>query len=278
MDVNNGSSSYHVGKLVADNGTYRIYLCTQKGTNRQCLLQVSTGLENNGRLDRQAYILRELARKSDELEAEYAKIKPNPDSWLNYGLGFPEVIDSFTFAEQGNRRINVLAFRNVEDVTTLVPLDNLTRKDKRRIDIRTSVWILGKLLKLLTFVHSEGFATGLMTGNNVVIEPNKHYPVIFDWSLAIMAEPGTLSAEYQQGDIRGAARSVLIALGSNLKTGEIPGADETTRAYTDYMLGLAKYTSTTSAQVAHQRFYEICDSIWERGFYPFTTLQLDDER
>lgn len=274
MEVTNGSTRYRVGSLVADNGRYRIYTCNRDDTVCQGLLQISTSVEHNGGLDREAYILGELKCKSDELEEAYAKVKTNPESWLNYDLGFPRVVDSFICAEQGGRRINILAFRNVEDVSRLVPLDNLTSKDRLRIDLRTSVWPMGKALKLLTFAHSEGITVGLMTGSNILIEPNEHYVVIFDWSLAKTAASSDVPKDDQRKDITEAARAVVTAIGGDMEEGIFPNEDDANRTFTDYLLWLAK-GNASSAETAHRRFYELADSIWPRKYHPFTTLPLD---
>ena len=126
MDVMNGSAHYHVGDQVAVSDQYRTYICTQIGTGRLCLLQVATEVAHNGVLDRWAYVLRELEARSAAVEAEYAKTQTDPKMRLNYGLQFPEIVDSFLFEAQGGRRINIVAFRHVDDPRRLVPLDNLS--------------------------------------------------------------------------------------------------------------------------------------------------------
>lgn len=271
-EVMNAGSCYQVGKRVADNAAYRTYLCKEKGTERQCLFLISTDLKHNAQLDRWAYVLRELKRKSDEIEEEYAR-STGASRPLNYDLEFPEVLTCFVAADQGNRRILILTFRSIETVTEMVPLSNLTSKDRLRVDLRTSVWIIGKLLKLLTFAHSEGFATELMSGRNILIAPNRHYTLVFDWSRALMAEPGQLPTACMRKDIMGAARAALVALGSDLAKGTVPDTDDAERPYIDHLFWLAK-GNTDDAQEAHRRLYEISDSLWERQFHPFTTKPL----
>jgi hypothetical protein len=273
MEINHGSSCYRVEKKVADGDTYRTYLCTEKSTGRCCLFLITTSVQQNGQLDRWAYALRELKRKSDEIEAEYAQVKADDSRPLNYDLQFPEVLDCFVSAEQGGRRILIVAFRNVEKVTDLVPLSNLTSKNRLRVDLRTSVWIAGKLLKLLTFAHSEGIATGLMSSRNILIAPNIHYVVMFDWSQATVAEPNELTIESKREDIMGVSRSVLTALGSDLTQGAIPDTNDTELPYAEFLFWLAR-GNENNAEKAHRRLYEISDSIWQRQFYPFTTKPL----
>ncbi len=277
IEISNGSDFYQVGKKVAETGNYRLYLCRQDGTGRQCLLQIATALAQNGGLERAAYVLGELKHRTDELEAEYARVKADPKVLLNYDLGFPELIGSFVCQEQGERRINVLAFRNVEDVSRLVPLVNITDKDRLRVDLRTSAWIMGKLLKLLVFAHNEGISVGLLNGNNVVIEPDEHYVVIFEWSLA-QTYPEAVPREIQRQEISQAAQAVITVLGGDLKTGIFPDdGEEAFDQYGEYIMRLAQ-GSESNTERAHTKFYELIDSLWKRGYHPFTTQSLDADK
>ncbi|MDO8424881.1 MAG: hypothetical protein Q7S70_03000, partial [bacterium] len=86
MEIKNDSRVYQIGKQVGGSGNYRLYLCMQAETNRQCLLQIATATEFNGELQLSAYILKELQRRADELEKEYEAVKKDPKVLLNYQL------------------------------------------------------------------------------------------------------------------------------------------------------------------------------------------------
>lgn len=298
MEIKGEKGVYRIGNLAAEAEAYRLYLCSQVETGRQCLLQIANTEEQNGQLDRAAYLLGELARRAEELEEEYAKVKTNPKSVLNYNLGFPELVDSFVCPEQGGRRINVLAFRCVEEVGKMVPISNITEKDRLRVDPRTSAWMMGKALKLLAFAFSEGISVGLTTGKNLLIEPDKHYVLIFDWSGASTHPEVPKKTRCQE--ISQAAQAVITALGGdgpsgfipndgdepferfvNLRQKEIDGAEspdelrqqyqaEAFRQYADFLLDLAR-GAESDAERAHREFYELVDALWPREFYPFTT-------
>ena len=272
MIVENGLAAYAAGKLVADNGVYRIYLCEEMASERQCLLQVATETKHNGALDRSAYLLRELARVSEVVDAAYAASKSNPDKRLGYDKLFPELVDSFISLQQGERRLNVLAFRNVKDVSDMVPLANLASKDRLRVDLRTSAWIMGRLLKLLGLVHNEGIAARNLSGGNILLEPAKHYAVVFDWSTAQLYS-GEVPKEERAEDIKQAARVVIAALGGQVVDGYIPDIHDAVRPYTDYLLRLAE-GHESNAEKAHHKFYELVDGLWERKYYKFTTMPL----
>jgi hypothetical protein len=272
MEITNGSCLYHVGKIVAKAQEYNLYLCTTE-EGRECLLQIAADKGQNGALERAAFVLGELKQRSDALEEEYESVKKDPEAMLNYDLGFPEIVDSFVCSEQGNRRINILVFRNITEVGTMVPIIGITQKDHLRVDLRTSAWIMGKLLKLLVFAHSSGIAVGRVTGNNILIEPDRHYVLFFDWSLAHLFA-GEVPEETRRGEISEAAKSVIVVLGGNMERGDFPDdGDECFYQYTSHLLLLAGGRER-SAERAHAQFYRLIDEFWKREYYPFTTHPL----
>jgi len=78
MEIANGHLLYEVLELVREIEEFHLYLCIQKNTGRECLLQIATEAKYNGDLQRNVFILKELKRLSDELEMEYAKVKKDP--------------------------------------------------------------------------------------------------------------------------------------------------------------------------------------------------------
>lgn len=266
---------YDTGDIVAKakNGSYEIYMCAQDGT-RQCLLKIATASEHNGVLQRAAYILKELERRADELEAEYSLVKTDPNVLLNYQLGFPELVDSFIAKEQGGLQVNVLVFRCVEDIGRMVPLTNITKKDGRRVDLKTSAWIMGRSLKLLEFTFSGGFSVD-SSGSNILIEPDEHYVLIFDWTMSEIYQGG-VPIETRLLQIAQAARAVITVLGGDWKTGFFPNDGDEPEAfgpYTNYLLRLAR-GNESNAERAYKEFYELVDKLWERKYHPFTTKLL----
>lgn len=274
MEIASGDRLYRVGKAVAETGEYRLYLCQEKCTERGLLLQVASEAAYNGKLDRAAFVLKELALKAEEIEADYVRASGDPKKPINYHLGFPEMVDSFVCPEQGGRRINILAFRHVDDVTKMVPIVSITERDHLRVDLKTSAWIMGKVLKMLTFAHSEGVTVGQLGGNNILIELDQHYVVLFDWSLA-QTYSGSIPDEVLRAEIAAAAESVIIVLGGDPETGEIPhDGGEDFKPYTEYLLRLGR-GEEKDAKTAHQQFYRlITEKLGWKGFHPFTTRRL----
>ncbi|MBI4257242.1 serine/threonine protein kinase [Candidatus Uhrbacteria bacterium] len=265
-------TEYMVGDLVGQTATYRLYLCTQVGTGRQCLLQVAKETTHNGDLDRTAYILRELRAKADELERQYESRRRFPDERLNYHFGFPEAVESFVVKEQGGRRINVLVFPCVDNVIQLVPLYNIIYKDHKRVNTRTSAWIMGKILKILVFAHDQEFQVNNLEPSNILIEPDLHFVVVFDWSDA-RSSPHGMEADLTRADIMKAAHAVITLLGGDATMRSFPeDGVENASVYLDHLLQLAAGRQSSAAH-AHKEFYQLLkNSLHWKGFHPFTTL------
>ncbi len=273
MFVSHGSRQYNVGEIVARTISYRLYFCSQNREDmHKNLLQIATGLAYNGELDRASYILGTLLDHANKLEDEYNRVKTDPKDMLNYKFGFPELLDSFLCEKQGGRRINILGFRRVEDVRSMVPLYNIVHHSNRRIDLQTSVWIMGKLLRILTFAHSAGISVGDVSLGNVLIEPQKHYLIVFNWANARQHQGG-VPQDMVRDEIRSVATTVIKVLGG---TDEHPVPNDGGEQYEDYIAHLATLASrgASTAESAHRMFYALADRLWSSGFYPFTTLPL----
>ena len=263
---------------LANAPSYRLYVCNQQSTGRNCLLQIATDIKHNGSLDRMSYILKEFVGFAQELEEEYAKNPRNAGKELGYQYGFPELVDSFISSEQKNRRINILAFRCVADIEDMVALGMIGGKYCKRVDLRTSGWIMGKALKMIDFAHSNGVAVNATSERDIVVEfkKNKHYVVLFNWAEAEIFRD-TVPEEKRLRDISQAAQSVIAVLGGDWKRNFLPDDGEKAfPKYSEYLLRLAQGLGGHNAERAHSRFYEIVDEFWPREFYPFTTKNLND--
>jgi hypothetical protein len=270
--VEHGARRYNVGEMVAKMAAYRLYLCTVEGDEHRRLFQVATAVDNNGVLDRTAYLLGLLLEQAEKLETEYREVKGEPEAKLNYQLLFPELIDSFELPEQGGRRANVLGFRNVSDTRQMVPLSNLVRKDRHRVDLKTSAWIMGRLLKLLAFAHGQGITVRDVTPRNVLIEPDRHSVVVFDWGRAQQYPDGVPTLDVRE-DILGAARTVIDVLGGTVETGFPNDGTDAFAPYAERLTALAR-NGERDADQAHREFYELVDGLWPRAYHPFTSFPL----
>lgn len=280
MELEGSSYTYRIGDKVGTTKTYNLYRCTQLETRRDALLMIALNTKSNGVLDRLAYLLRELKKQSDQLEEAFNAVKERPEQRLNYHFGFPELLESFRAPEsQGRRRVNVIAFACADRIGEMVPLSNIVKKDGQRVDLQSSVWILGKFLKVLAFAHDQGVEVGRLSMSNLLIQPSEHLVTIFDWSSAQLHSTGEVPRDSRRDEISALARSVIGALGGNAARRHIPRDEKDADTYDRYTRFLFQLVGGrwADAHAAHSDFYEMVDGLWERGFHPFATLPLNSE-
>jgi len=260
----NGSNKYSVGHLVAKSANSNFYICSDD--ERQYFLQVAASVEQNVKLDFAAYTLRELKRISDIYEKRFrARF---PDKHLNYDWLFPTIISSFLPNDQGGRMVNVLAINNGDSLDQMVPLSNILKKDRRIIDLATSVWIAGRLLKLLVLTHDQCISP-VIDSDNIIIEPKKHHVIVLDWINAKMHQ-NEVPEDVRMQDVVNVATITLAAIG---ETNEQSSRYQD-NVYVDFLKSLVDNPSGDTKQVysdfesAHGELFE--DNI----FYPFTTFPI----
>jgi hypothetical protein len=168
-------------------------------------------------------------------------------------LGFPDIIK--------------------EQVMELAPLERIASRENTRVDPRTSAWIMGKLLKLLTFTHDHG-VTSTITGENILINKNEHFVALFDWSNSLQREE-PLSGHVAAGEIAAAAKEVIKALGGNPDTGELPQDDQLPDVRYEAFLWNLACEKQDNAHEAHQGFYRLVDELWPKGFHPYAAYPLE---
>lgn len=262
-------AEYEISSPVAYTSTYRLYVCRDE-SGGSYLLQIATEIEHNGGLERAAFILRCLMASSRRHDETYAK--DNNGHKLHYDRLFPSIVETFISQEQQRRRVNILTFTDVPEVTRLLPMSNLKSKDQLRVDPMTNAWILGRLLKLMTLVHAEGISIRTLSSNNILLEPALHFAIVLDWSSAWM-HPDKVPLEDATADIARAAQAAYGALG-DIDSGTY-GFDDADLRYID-LLRLLKdgKAGKLNALQSHALFYEQVREIWPSEFHPFTTLSL----
>lgn len=272
LDIEGNNDSYTVGDLVAENSRYRVRKCTNSD-GRELLLQVAVDDSHNGDVAKNAFLLSQLKSVADATQKRYEESERTGS--LSYDLGFPELCDNFVLESQGGRQVNILGFRYVDEVSSVIPLVKFW-KSSLRVDLRTSAWIMGKLLKVVSFAHDNRMEVSRISGNNVLIEPDKHYTLVFDWSNVVIHEEA-VPASVRRREIQASAQTVIKALGGDLDRARANDAD---LPYTNH-LQLLSTTGESDATEAHRAFYEIVDSlcedpesVWEKGFHEFTTHAL----
>jgi len=254
--MSNFSDIYNLHNLVAKNTRFELFKCTNK-TGEEFLYQTPTEIGDE-HVDKNVFFLDKLNIFSNEVQASCETV-------LNYNLGFPSVVDRF---DDNGQSSYVLKFNGVDCISDVIPIIKLC-KEGFCVDLRTSAWIMGKLLKTISFAHANGIEICDISANNVLMYPNMHYVVIFDWSKAELTK---ITSVIAKREIKKAANVIIKAVGGDLASSRLCDADD---LYINYIEKLAENGETTAVK-AHTNFYNIVDelcsipgSVWKSGFHEF---------
>lgn len=261
--------TYPVSQRLGGTDEFSLFLSREAGKPDR-VIKIATDVAHNGVLDREAFTLTEMREEADQIETEYAKTVKNALP-LNYQLCFPTLIESFIAEDQEGRRVNVMEMPAGPDITRLVPIGHIPDREQNRVDPKTSAWIMGKLLKLLVFAHSQGLAVGQVTGDNVLIERDEHYVAVFDWTKAVRY-PEEIPDEVAAAEIAAAAQEVFALLGGDAKAGTLPPDEQLEDDRYAALLKRFASGAESDASNAHEEFYALVRALWpHRGFHPYAT-------
>lgn len=263
---------YVVGLELGSNERFKFYQCTFED-DKTCVLKIARKPAFNGLLDREVFLLQNLAHEALALEVEYQKVKQT-DRLLNYHFFFPKLLESFISLDQGNSRISIVSFKHVaNNLSDLTPLSYLKEKEEVRIDPRSSAWILGKLLTMLAFLKDQSVFVSDLSGDNIFINRSQHYVMLFDWTQAIWGG-GEISKDSISLNISKITKEVIKALDGDFSIKKLPENDQLiNNDYEKYLFELSS-GMLKDYIFAHKKFYEIVLSAWPREFYEFKTYCL----
>lgn len=269
--IKSPKGQYAIGSLLGETETFALYECFLPDDSVG-ILKIAKAVKDNGPLDREAYLLQLMREKALEIEAEAARVEPR-EREMGYQRFFPNLIESFIAVDQGNRRVSILSFTEISDkLSDLAPLEQLASREHIRVDPKTSVWILGKLLKMLDFAHFQGVNVKL-DGENILINRERHLVTIFDWSESMIIG-GEVSPSDACMEIQRAAKEVILALGGDPEMGKIPKDSQLKDDGYERLLFSLVDGHETSANVAHKKFYKFVRAEWPGKFHPFTAYAL----
>lgn len=270
--VQGKDSRYVVDQEIGGTSEYRVYRCTrEENPGQQLMLKIAATRAQNGALDREAFLLTTLRERAATLEAEYARIKPG--GLLNYQIGFPNLVETFSAESQGGRRVLILSFKASDQVSDLVSLAMVRERDQVRVDPKTSAWVMGKTLKIMAFAHGDDITVGSVTGDDILIERGHHLVTFFDWSRATR-HPGGVSHSLARAEISSAAREVMLLLGGDPNSGIIPPDEQLPDdCYQAFLAGLVR-GQYHDASEAHSAFYQLVEVMWGRRFHPYASYPL----
>jgi hypothetical protein len=264
--------SYVVGSELGSNERFKFYQCAFE-SDKTCILKIARKPAFNGLLDREVFLLQNLAQEALALEAEYQKVNQS-DKLLNYHFFFPRFLESFISLDQGGSRISVISFSHVaNDLSDLTPLSYLKEKEEVRIDPRSSAWILGKLLTMLAFLKDQSVFVTDLSGDNIFINRSQHYVMLFDWTQATWGN-GEMSKDLVALNISKITKEVIKALDGDLVSKKLPENEQLiNNDYEKYLFELSSGVWKDFI-LAHKKFYDMVLSVWPREFYRFKTYCL----
>lgn len=213
---------------------------------------------------------------AEELEAINREIEATLNRRLHFDLLFPSLVENFTSSEgQGRRQINILSFTDM-DAREFMPLTQIMAKNQR-VDLKTSAWIIGRMLKLLGFVIMSRVSASF-TPEKFLLGPEKHHLMLLDWVNAHTVF-GSSVEDVNLNILRiGQCGLDLIGATYDQKNWEYAyPLEENEYEYIDFLHRMATlsgnfYRSYDDALVPHRLFYSVVDRAWGKAYHPFTTF------
>lgn len=127
-------------------------------------------------LTHEAVVLSTLCSIAADMDREEVAAGRTP---FGYGTFFPNLVEAVQVEDK--RVVLFLGYHpEIASYAQLRPLSLLTRGS--RVDLKSTVWILGKALKLMRFVHDCGYSIGLVDPSNLFLEPDLHGVFVLDFS------------------------------------------------------------------------------------------------
>jgi hypothetical protein len=224
-------------KPIVQTNVFRLYP-SKLPSGQLGLMKIAVAKEQNLILDREARLLNSLQREADEIDQE-ADEKGETKPF--YGAMFPNVVEKIN--AEGRTALFLGFDDSISSYKQLMPLSLQTKSN--RVDLQTTVWIFGKLLKLLDFIHRQGYALGSMNAGNILLETSLHGVIVLDFSNAIKSSMTEL-------EVSTAAKVIWEAAGDI----EDP---------LEYSVFLKRAMSgARSANLVYKDLYDLSDQIWPK--------------
>jgi hypothetical protein len=263
------------GSALVATDEWKLYVA-KLPTGQLGLMKIAATPEHNSVLEREARILQTLQKIATDMDNEATERGEVP---YFYGALLPLMLESFV--SDDGRVVMFLGYHST--ISTYKQLNPLVRVlDGQRIDLKTGTWLLGKLLKLLGFVHSAGFSVGLVDTSNVFIEKELHGVLVLDFSGA----SEDADAETCLAEVAVAAKMLWQAVGGGDENPPHDGELLSAEHYDEYVAFLRRISDgkTDGANAEHTAIYpmadriwpkrEVAPGIWKRDFHNFTTYAL----
>lgn len=243
-----------VGNLIGEAEKFKIYLGKTED-DQEVIVKVAKTFEDGDILAKEAGKFKLL----DSFEAHIKRLEEDKGlSTSHYDWLFGRLHSSFTESTQGDRRINVFKIPDIE-LSKLIPLSKLSAESE--IDCRTSVWILGRLLKFYAFHELLGEweyrsipRYPVFSPDDYLIGPDSHRLIYYNFS----------------EDIQDVIATAFVKSIANFMIKWVVIEDDSPE--TDYM-DLLKDFSENGRQTfekAHKDLYSLVKELWGVRYHPFT--------
>lgn len=253
--------NYEVGKLIGEASKFRIYLGNDD--DKQVVMKVAKTFEDGDSLAQEASwfnVLRAFIAQVTEMQEKSGEASSHYE-WL-----FANLLSSFLEPSQKDRRINIFEVADT-DFGQLIPLPKL--RTKTEVDARTSVWILGRLLKIYSFYELLA-----VSGDNPVIRyanfspgdyligPERHRLIYYNHSGAM-------------ADV--VATNCVKAIAQFISEWVVIENDPAEQEYYQLLEDFATNGRVTCEE-AHAELYQLIGELWGIQYHPFTYRDQDTSR
>lgn len=234
---------------------YKLYV-TKLPSGQFGLMKIATEEKFNEILENEFSLLTKAQYLAETWDREHIESKTTPPF---YGAMFPKVIEEIA---AGDRTAFFLGYsQEIENYKQLIPLSVIT-KDKR-VDLQTTHWIFGKLLKAISYFHMDEMECeiGVINTSNVLIESNLHGVFVLDFSMAKSYDQNYIS------DVIAAAK-IAWQIAGGTEENDPPYDSEimSKENYLEYLNFLRRIIrgETKGAYDEFIEIYKLADKIWPK--------------
>lgn len=243
-----------VDKLIGKSSKFQIYT-GHMSDGTQAILKVAKTFDDGKTLAEDAKVFTVL--KNFELHLREIAKFPSADA-VNYHLLFAKLLSSGLEETQGDRRINIYTVPET-DLDSLVPLSKLYSQVQP--DVRSSIWILGRLLKFYGMFEIMRVANDddackypIFSEHDYLIGPRHHRVVYYNYS-------GEIYDVYATELVSKIAQYILDWV-------VMDGSPESLK-YQSLLASFANDGRNTAAE-AHKELYDLVRELWGIEYHPFT--------
>ncbi len=266
-----------------DTGKVTYYVCTSSATvNYYFLMIANTVMDNTVVEDLVATLekLQNLVAHHNYLYRDSGRVLPKPEG-LGFDHLFPLVVDHFICGEQGNRAVLILDF-SFTDLSYAIVASQLPEENVR-VDLRTSCWILARLLKLTGFLNLNQLTMPIGL-ESILLERATHRLMWLDWT-SLAEHEDNLDAATRRLGLKQVATAIFSLLGASFNGQEwqyqfFSTNDEQREQEENYFRLLTELMNGKfdNAVAAHQVLNKVFYEIWPTEFYPFTAYTYANNR